>query len=377
MNDYANYTADDFVFDESFGRWVRQQASLAEQRFWTNYPHAHPHQAAALAQARQVLLALNVPEPTLTDAEVANLVAQTTHRLHHVPAEAQVRSLAWYRRPAWRVAAVAVLGVGLGWLAYQNTTWPKPAAPTVTYQQLLETAGPALTEQHNATAQPRQFTLPDGSRVTLLPNSRLSYEQAFSGQNRTVYLTGVADFEVVRNPARPFIVNANETITRVLGTSFRVQAREQDAQVTVEVKTGRVSVSVRDELATDVPDARRDVVLTPNQKAVFSRPDTRLTRSLVAEPLPIAKPTDPEVVAATLPTAFEYTDVPVTEVLHALSSHYGIPIRYDEAALRRCLITVSLTDESFYEKLTVICKATEARYTLTDGEVVVNGKGCE
>jgi transmembrane sensor len=374
MDDYANYTADDFVFDDSFRRWVRQQAtdsaSPAEQRFWTQYQRTYPEQAVMMAQARQVILALNVPEPDLSAVEIDTLALQTTRQLHQLPAEGQVRSLAWYQQPVGRAAA-AVLVFGLGWVAYR--TFVDPAPPTVTYQQLLETAGPTLTERHNTTNAALPIKLPDGSRVTLQPGSRLSYSgtlQAFTVDSvRAVYLVGEAFFDVVRNPARPFVVNANETVTRVLGTSFRVKAGAEAGQVTVEVKTGRVAVSVRPELAANVPDQRRNVVLLPNQKAVFSRAETRLARTIVEQPQPLAN--------QSVQTAFEYTDEPVARAFAALQSRYSIPINYDQQAFRNCLITVSLTDEPFTDKLAILCKAVEARYEEVDGKVIVTGKGCE
>jgi transmembrane sensor len=373
MNDYASYTTDDLVFDDSFRRWVRQQANSDEQRFWTQHQHTHPEQAASIEQARQVILALNVPEPTFTDADVAKLLAQVHQQMHNVPAAAQVRPLVWYRRPVWRVAASVMIAIGLGWFVYSQKSLFAPKISTITYQQLLEKAGPALTEQHNTTNAMLSVTLPDGSRVALQPGSRLSYPGTFSDNVRdsvrAVYLVGEAFFDVVRNPARPFVVNANETVTRVLGTSFRVKAGAEAGQVTVEVRTGRVSVSVRPELTTNVPDQHRDVLLLPNQKAVFSRTETRLARTIVEQPQPLGN----QPVQAT----FEYTDEPVARAFTALQQRYGIPITYDQQTFKHCLITVSLTDEPFTDKLAILCKAIEARYEVVNGEVAVTGKGCE
>ncbi|RIV17593.1 FecR family protein [Fibrisoma montanum] len=375
MTDYSTYTADDFVFDDAFRRWVRGSATPAEQMFWETYGIDHPEQAAMLAQARQVVLALQAAEPELSHAEVTATIRRTVERMGDVQPDVPVRSLPvrrWDQHPAVRVAAVLVVILGLGW-----ALWPtvQPDERTVSYQQLTRQADQQLTEQHNATSQPQQLTLPDGSRVTLQPGSRLSYPARFALDSRTVYLTGDAFFNVVRNPGQPFLVHANELVTKVLGTSFRIRAYEQARETMVEVRTGQVSVSVRPGVVTagktagSQEQAWQGVVLTPNEKVVFSRPEARLTKMLVEEPaMLIDKPAE---------VAFAFTDAPVTEVFQALEKAYGVDIIYDREVMRQCLLTISLTDESLYDKLTIVCKAIEARYEVLDAQIVVSGKGCQ
>ncbi|RRB07954.1 hypothetical protein EHT25_07755 [Larkinella rosea] len=44
------------------------------------------------------------------------------------------------------------------------------------------------------------------------------------------------------NPKKTFYVYANELVTQVLGTSFDIRAFDDEQQVEVKVRTGRVSV---------------------------------------------------------------------------------------------------------------------------------------
>ena len=48
---------------------------------------------------------------------------------------------------------------------------------------------------------------------------------------------------------------------------------------------------------------------------------------------------------------------------------------YDEAHLRHCPVTATLTDEPLYGKLDLICRAIEARYEVIDGQIIISG-GC-
>jgi len=92
------------------------------------------------------------------------------------------------------------------------------------------------------TAQLRTLDLPDGSRVTLAPSSAIAV--AFSaGERRLRLLEGQAFFEVVRDPARPFRVEAGAVEASVLGTSFDV--RWDRSEVTVSVQEGVVQVDAQ------------------------------------------------------------------------------------------------------------------------------------
>ncbi|MBU2915106.1 MULTISPECIES: FecR family protein [Reichenbachiella] len=99
--------------------------------------------------------------------------------------------------------------------------------------------------------------LPDGSKVWVRSGSVLSYNYLFLGEERRVDLTGEAFFEVEKNPEKPFVVNAGDWNTRVLGTSFNVKALPDLEAYEVLVKTGKVQVSNSvDVLATMLPGDR-------------------------------------------------------------------------------------------------------------------------
>ena len=88
---------------------------------------------------------------------------------------------------------------------------------------------------------PGKDTLPDGSVVTLAPHSQFIYTPGLTGDSRTISLEGDADFSVVSDPARPFVVLAGDIAVRVLGTSFLVRSGPDSTAVIVT--TGVVEVS--------------------------------------------------------------------------------------------------------------------------------------
>jgi transmembrane sensor len=104
-----------------------------------------------------------------------------------------------------------------------------------------------------------QLTLSDGSRVWLNAASSLRFPTAFKGKERRVELTGEAYFEIAKNPAMPFKIQAGSGQIVVLGTHFNVNAYTDEPAVRTTVLEG--SVAVKKELSQQL--------LAPGQQAEF------------------------------------------------------------------------------------------------------------
>lgn len=84
-----------------------------------------------------------------------------------------------------------------------------------------------------ATAEIRRIELPDGSAMTLGPDSAVAL--AYSDRRRAVeLLAGMAYFEVVSDPARPFSVLSGPVTATALGTAFDVSSDAGFVSVSVE-----------------------------------------------------------------------------------------------------------------------------------------------
>lgn len=85
----------------------------------------------------------------------------------------------------------------------------------------------------------REVALADGSVVQIDPESSLRFD--YGTDVRRVYLEhGRALFHVAKNPRRPFVVWADDTTVRAVGTSFAVE--QGQGGVVVTVAEGKVAV---------------------------------------------------------------------------------------------------------------------------------------
>lgn len=88
----------------------------------------------------------------------------------------------------------------------------------------------------------KECLLPDGSKIWLNQSSEIKYPETFTGNTREIYLEGEAFFEIAPNADKPFIIHANNTQTRVVGTSFGIRANKESEEVIVTVSTGIVNL---------------------------------------------------------------------------------------------------------------------------------------
>ena len=115
-------------------------------------------------------------------------------------------------------ASVALLGVLAAW-----GLWSKLSVP----------------EYATTTGEQRSLEFTDGSTVELNSRSRIRVRYS-EGERAVDLLEGQALFHVAKDPRRPFIVNADGTRVRAVGTRFDVY-RKHDGTV-VTVVEGRVAV---------------------------------------------------------------------------------------------------------------------------------------
>ncbi|MRG43516.1 DUF4974 domain-containing protein [Chitinophaga sp. SYP-B3965] len=197
-------------------------------------------------------------QKTITDLELARLkmfVGQqdAQEKLEDIdfpelpPAELPAHLYAGIRRrisrpvkQIWLAAAASVLLAGLvaGWL------WHTPSVKPVVWAKVSAASG-----------ERKKVILPDSSVVYLNAGSTLSYPDTA----RLVHLKGEAFFEITQNAEQPFMVQTVHTTTRVLGTTFNIEAHEREGITRVTLVSGKVETG----------DSLHKMILLPGKMMVF------------------------------------------------------------------------------------------------------------
>lgn len=109
-----------------------------------------------------------------------------------------------------------------------------------------------------------QLALPDGSTVWLNAGSKISYSQGFGYTIRLVRIVGEGYFEVAHDEKLPFSVESDNVRVKVLGTKFNFRDYPTDAEATVSLAEGSVSMC-----SSRTPGDDR--LLKPGQRATVDK----------------------------------------------------------------------------------------------------------
>ena len=170
-----------------------------------------------------------------------------------------------------------------------------------------------------------QLKLADGTKVWLNSLTRLRFPVTFAGEERKVYLTGEAYFEVARDSVHPFIVATDEGMeVKVYGTEFNVDTYRKGTVKTTLVN-GKVGIRVS---ATG-----EEMRLSPNQMALF----TKATQSIQVENV------DSYGVVAWKDGKFVFEDEPIEEIMERLSRWYDVKVFYANERIKKHTFTGIIT----------------------------------
>lgn len=360
---------EDFLADESFQLWI---LSKVDEQGWEEWTLENLQRAKLVEDARLVLLAMRVPESKLSSNEVHEALQQTWRKIEHREELSQqtskIKKLKTQRYWISGIAAAVLVGVFSTWF-FKNDIITNDNV--VTYNELVQDNDEGLVEQTNNSEKSQIITLSDGSSVLLQPNSKLSYPKIFTGNERKVYLSGEGFFEISKNPKKPFFVYANEIVTRVVGTSFRIKAYPDQQNVEVLVRTGKVKVKSND-LVRAVEN--KEIVLLPNQALRFVRKEMVFNKitNITQDPILVNSVRNIEQLS------FEFTDIPVAQILETIEQAYLVDIDFPHDKLKDCRLTTSLSDQPLAEKLKIICKSigNDTNYEMNGNQIVITTSGC-
>jgi len=211
----------------------------------------------------------------------------------------------------------------------------------------------------------RVIELEEGTIVKLGIDSKLKYPVQFNPKHRKVQLEGEALFEVAKDINRPFMVFADDLVTQVLGTSFKVNSYPNAKSILVSVLSGRVSVY--ENLHTDGIN-KNGVILSPNQQIIFEKVSRKLVPELVSEPQVIHPPLKE--------SQFLFVEVPLYEVIETVEHAFNVEVVLESPSLEHCKFTGDLNELPLHTQLQLISSAVNGTYELRGTTFFLRGEGC-
>ncbi len=196
-----------------------------------------------------------------------------------------------------------------------------------------------------------QVVLPDGSQVWMNAASSLKFPVAFTGNSRTVMLTGEAYFEIAQHAEKPFIVQTSGIEVKVLGTQFNVMAYADEASIKTTLLEGAVRVT----------QGAASVMMKPGQQASIAGKEDRF---LITHP-------EMEEVMAWKEGQFRFRKAEIPVIMRQIARWYDVEIEYkgDVSGIR---MYGSMTRKENIEQLLELMEQTgRVHFTINGNRITV------
>jgi transmembrane sensor len=227
-----------------------------------------------------------------------------------------------------------------------------PLLATTLYFYSNQTTSSELLTLSTQKGEKTSVILPDGSKVWLNVDTKLSYPVDYGIKSRSLELIGEAYFEVEKNDELLFEVASADIVTRALGTKFVVSAYPENSFVKTSLLKGSVEVQY----------GSKNGLLKPGQQMVFNKINPEITIKTFDENYELAWKHNQLVFRLT----------PFADVITELEKWFDVDIDYDPAVFKTETLTVQFEEyESLETILRVIAKANGFKYSIKDKNVKI------
>ncbi|MGC9355806.1 MAG: FecR family protein, partial [Mariniphaga sp.] len=194
--------------------------------------------------------------------------------------------------------------------------------------------------------------LPDGSKVWLNVDTKLSYPVNYGVKSRDLELEGEAYFEVEKNKELPFEITAGNVTTKALGTRFVISAYPESSEIRSSLVEGSVEVEYMKDFT----------LLNPGQQLVVTK----------NKPGFVVKTFDEEYELGWKNNQLIFRLTPFDHVITELEKWYDVNIDYNPAAFKSETLTVRFEQHETLENvLKVISRATGFKYSVEDKNIKI------
>lgn len=203
-----------------------------------------------------------------------------------------------------------------------------------------------------------QIQLSDGTNVHLNSGTSLKYPVQFKkGENREIFLTGEAFFDVAKDKDHPFIVNAENLNVRVLGTRFNVSSYEEDAHADVVLVEGSVKMFPE---GGDIK-SNSGLLLKPGYKGSFDKLSRSMTRKKVMT----------GVYTSWINGELIFRNMTFGNILKKLERHYNLAIENKNKVLEKETFNANFGNEPVEKVLEYLKTMYGIKYSIHENKVII------
>jgi transmembrane sensor len=198
------------------------------------------------------------------------------------------------------------------------------------------------------------LNLPDGTLVWLNGDSHIRYPVSF-GRNREVRIDGEAFFRVKSDKKHPFLVDAKNVVVKATGTEFNIKAYNDDPEVRVILKEGKVTVS--DDKQSVLKEMGKG-----HQLSYFEKSYSAKYSEINAENY-----------ASWIDGRLIFNHASLAEVVERMERWYGVDIEVTDKELLQLHFKATFVDESIEESLKLLQATATFNFKFVQRSIQQNG----
>ncbi|OXA77423.1 hypothetical protein B0A65_16255 [Flavobacterium frigidimaris] len=205
------------------------------------------------------------------------------------------------------------------------------------------------------------ITLSDGTVVYLNAGSSMTYPVQFiKNQNRKIFLTGEAYFDVTHDKKHPFIVNANKLDVQVYGTKFNVSNYQEDDATDVVLVEGSVSMKETGLVGKN----KNEFFLTPGYKGTFLKQNKSISNEKVNTSL----------YTSWMNGNLVFRQETFANIIKKLERHYNVTIINNNRSLANETFnaTIETNNESIVQVFNYFKKVYQIDYSIVENKIIIN-----
>lgn len=193
-----------------------------------------------------------------------------------------------------------------------------------------------------------ELVLPDGTRVWLNSESKLTFKNSFEKDTeRLVNLEGEAYFEVHPNKDKPFLVSVQDQTIRVLGTSFNVNAYNENKYIKTSLVEGSVLFNQNK--------------LKPGQSALFANNKTKIYTDHIDD------------IIAWKNGYFVFFEETLADAMKKITRWYDLEVVYSDDRIKDILVGGSISKyENASKVFEMFEKAGDINISISGRKVTIN-----
>ena len=255
-----------------------------------------------------------------------------------------------------QVAAVLIFMFGLGYYAnelMQPTDSPFSlavvATDSLTNHSLDQTTNTEILVPRGSRSR---ISMPDGSKIWINADSKVSYSSQYAKDNRDIYLEGEAYFEVAQDTGLLFRVFSGDICITATGTAFNVEA--YSANIKTTLLEGSINVS------SSNGKSRR---VKPNQSVVFdnAHSDFNVTSNVTAE-----------LYTSWKDERWIIRSMSLEELAQKLEKRYNVCILFSDESIKQNKISATLTTETIEQVMQALNASMYMNYSIQRNIITIS-----